>query len=136
MPNKTSSLTYRWMEQVWNNDNKDAIDEMLDANGIIKGIEGITEPGPNGFKVFYNSFRQQFPTVHVEVEDVYTDGEFETSRCTVDAATATGQTVHFTGMTCVRINNGKITEAWNNFDFKSMYEQLGFRMTLAEEMPA
>ena len=136
MPNKNSSLTYRWMEQVWNNSRENAIDEMLDTNGIVHGIEGINEPGPNGFKVFYHSFRQQFPKVHVEVDDVFTDGEYETSRCTVDATTATGQAVNFTGMTCLRIINGKITEAWNSFDFKSMYEQLGFKMIPAEEISA
>ena len=136
MPNKESSLTCRWMDQVWNNGHEDAIDEMLDSNAVVHGIEGINEPGPQGFKAFYHSFRQQFPQVHVEVDDVYRDGEFENSRCTVDATTAIGQTVHFTGMTCLRIINGKITEAWNNFDFKTMYEQLGFRMTLAEELSA
>lgn len=136
MPNKHQSLTYRWMEEVWNNGNENAIDEMLDANAIVQGIEGINEPGPNGFKVFYQAFRQQFPKIHVQVEDVFSEGGFETSRCTVDATTANGQDVHFTGMTCVKVNNGKITEAWNNFDFLTMYQQLGYKMTLAEEATA
>ncbi len=35
----------------------------------------------------------------------------------------------FTGMCIARIENGKIAEAWNNFDFLSMYRQLG--MTLS-----
>jgi predicted ester cyclase len=109
MPNKNSSLTYRWMEQVWNNGRENAIDEMLDTNAVVHGIEGLNEPGPKGFKIFYHNFRQQFPTVHVEVDDVFTEGEYETSRCTVDGTTATGQVVHFTGMTCLKINNGKIT---------------------------
>ncbi|HEX8177354.1 MAG TPA: ester cyclase [Pyrinomonadaceae bacterium] len=29
------------------------------------------------------------------------------------------------GMTIVRVENGKIAEAWNNFDFMSMFRQLG-----------
>lgn len=136
MPNRTSSLTYRWMEQVWNSGREDAIDAMLDVNAIVHGIEGIDEPGPQGFKTFHRSFREQFPHVHVEVDDVFTEGEYETSRCTVDGTTANGQDVHFTGMTCVRISNGKIIEAWNSFDFKTMYEQLGFRMAPAAEITA
>ena len=136
MPNKNQSLTYRWMEEVWNKGREDAIDEMLDTNTVVHGIEGINERGPKGFKTFHQSFRQQFPKVHVEVDDVFTEGEYETSRCTVDGTTATGQDVHFTGMTCLRITNGKIVEAWNSFDFKTMYEQLGFKMALAEETPA
>lgn len=136
MPNKNSSLTYRWMQEVWNEGREDAIDEMLDANAVVHGIEGITEAGPNGFKIFHRNFRQQFPTVHVEVDDVVSEGGYETSRCTVDGTTANGQKVHFTGMTCVKVENGKIMEAWNNFDFMTMYQQLGFKMTGAEEMIA
>lgn len=136
MPNKHQSFTYRWMEDVWNNGNEKAIDAMLDENAVVQGIEGINEPGPKGFKVFYKNFREQFPKIHVEVEDVFTEGDHETSRCIVDATTASGQDVHFTGMTCVKINNGKITEAWNNFDFLTMYQQLGFKMSAAEDVVA
>jgi predicted ester cyclase len=38
---------------------------------------------------------------------------------------ATGQSTEFTGITIVRIEQGKIVEAWNNFDFMTMYKQLG-----------
>src|SRR5262245_8484943 len=108
MPNRHQSLTYRWMEEVWNNGQEHAIDEMLDETAVVQGIEGINERGPAGFKVFYRNFRQQFPRVHVEVDDVFSEAGYETARCTVDATTAEGRDVHFTGMTCVRIHNGKI----------------------------
>jgi predicted ester cyclase len=136
MPNKNTSLTYRWMQEVWNEGHEDAIDEMLDENAVVHGIEGITEPGPAGFKVFHRNFKQQFPTIHVEVDDVVSEAGYETSRCTVDGTTANGQNVHFTGMTCVKIENDKIIEAWNSFDFMTMYQQLGFKMTAGEEMIA
>lgn len=136
MPNKHQSLTYRWMEEVWNNGNENAIDHMLDANAVVHGIEGISDPGPKGFKVFYQNFRQQFPKIHLEVDDVFSEAGYETSRCTVDGTAANGQKVHFTGMTCVKVENNKIVEAWNSFDFLTMYQQLGFKMTLAEEMSA
>jgi predicted ester cyclase len=38
---------------------------------------------------------------------------------------ATGKRVDFYGMTMVRVRNGKIVEAWNNFDFLSFYQQIG-----------
>lgn len=38
---------------------------------------------------------------------------------------ATGRPVEFTGVAIVRISGGKMVEAWNNFDFMSMFEQLG-----------
>jgi len=136
MPNKNSTLTYRWFQEVWNNGRREAIDEMLDVNGVVHGIEGIDAPGPAGFKIFYDSFKQQFPKVNVEVEDTTTEGDLETSRCTVTATDANNQTVKFTGMTFIQVKNGKMVEAWNNFDFLSMYQQLGFKMTAANEITA
>jgi predicted ester cyclase len=38
---------------------------------------------------------------------------------------ATQAPVEFTGVTITRIQDGKIVEAWNNFDFMKMYRQLG-----------
>jgi predicted ester cyclase len=38
---------------------------------------------------------------------------------------ATQAPVEFTGMTIVRIDNGKIIEAWNNFDFTTLHKQVG-----------
>ena len=132
MPNRDSTLTYRWMQEVWNNGREDAIDEMLDAEAVIHGLDEVKEPGPESFKQFYRSFRNQFPQVNVEVEDVVVQDGNETSRCIVNATTASGQQVQFTGMTFIILKDGKIGEAWNNFDFMSMYQQLGFRMAAAE----
>lgn len=136
MPDKKSSLTYRWFQEVWNSGRKDAIDELLDVNGVIHGIEGINVPGPEGFKVFYDSFRNQFPKIHVEVEDTVSQEDYETSRCMVTATDTNDHTVKFTGMTFVRVRNNKIVESWNNFDFLSMYQQLGFKLAAPDEINA
>ncbi|MEP7371843.1 MAG: ester cyclase [Chitinophagaceae bacterium] len=133
MPNKNSTLTYRWMREVWNNGREDAIDEMMDVNAVIYGIEDIKEKGTLGFKQFFRNFKTQFPQLHIEVEDVVTQDDCETSRCVVNATTAGGQKVNFTGMTFVRIQNGKIIEGWNNFDFMKMYQQLGFKLAAPAE---
>lgn len=128
MPNRDSTFTYRWMQEVWNNGREDAIDEMMDANAVVHGLDEVKEPGTEAFKQFYRSFRNQFPQVSVEVEDVVAQDDHETSRCIVNATTADGQHVQFTGVTFINLKNGKIAEAWNNFDFMSMHQQLGFRL--------
>ena len=134
MTNKDSSLIKRWMDEVWNQGREDAIDQILDADAVVHGIEGIDKPGPAGFKIFHRSFKEQFPTINITVDHVVSEDEYETGRCTVNGTNAAGQSVRFTGMTQVRIANGKIIEAWNYFDFKNMYEQLGYKMMLADEM--
>jgi len=37
---------------------------------------------------------------------------------------ATGRRVTFTGMCLVRLKDGKVAEAWNNFDLASIYRLL------------
>ena len=111
MPNKNSTLTYRWMQEVWNNGREDAIDEMMETNAEIHGIEDIKEPGTAGFKEFFRNFKNQFPELHVEVEEVVSQDDYETSRCIVNATNASGQKVQFTGMTRVRIRMGKSQKA-------------------------
>jgi len=48
---------------------------------------------------------------------------------------ATNREVEFTGMTFARVRDGQIVEAWNNFDFMSMFQQLGALQTVAPEPP-
>ena len=122
MAAKNSTLTLRWFEQVWNNGQESAIDEMMDTKAVVHGIDAVSKPGPEGFKPFYHSFRKQFPQINVEVENVVSGGGYETSRCIMQATTITGQKVNFTGMTFIQVKDGKITEAWNNFDFLGMYQ--------------
>jgi predicted ester cyclase len=37
----------------------------------------------------------------------------------------TNKPVEFTGLTIVKVKDGKIVEAWNQFDFMKMYTQIG-----------
>jgi predicted ester cyclase len=37
---------------------------------------------------------------------------------------AKGNEVEFSGVTIARLRDGKIAEAWNYFDFASMYKQM------------
>ena len=128
MRNKNSTLTYRWFQEVWNEAKEESIDDMLDVNAVVHGIAGTSGPGPEGFKTFYRSFKEQFPQIHVEVDDVVSEDDCETARCTVQATDARGQAVRFEGMTFTRVRDGKIVEGWNNFDFLGMYNQMGFKM--------
>jgi steroid delta-isomerase-like uncharacterized protein len=127
----------RWFEEVWNKGRAEAIDELFAEEGVAHGLasEGGVEGlrGPAGFKVFHQRFREAFPGVEVVVDDAISDGDKVAARCTVRARhegdalgyRATGRPVEFTGMTFARVRDGKIVEAWNSFDFMSMFEQIG-----------
>ncbi|RYZ54317.1 MAG: hypothetical protein EOP49_05480, partial [Sphingobacteriales bacterium] len=78
-------------------------------------------------------FRSQYQNVQFSVDDVISQDDVESARTTVSAIhTATGKPVSFTGICMVRVANGKIAEAWNNYDFLSLYQQIGQKLTTAE----
>jgi steroid delta-isomerase-like uncharacterized protein len=126
----------RWFEEVWNRGREDAVDEMFAAEGVANGLvdeSGQPLRGPEGFKPFFRKFREAFPEIDVTVEETVSEGDLVAARCTVRGShrgdtlgfKATGQPVEFTGICIVRVSGGKIVEAWNNFDFMTMFQQIG-----------
>ena len=136
MADQNETFLHRWFEEVWNKRRPEAIDEMFACEGIAHGLvdeSGNELCGPEGFKPFFENFLNAFPDLHVTVDEAVVEGDRVAARCTVTGthagegigAAATQQPVAFSGMCMVRLKDGKIVEAWNNFDFMSMYQQLG-----------
>lgn len=136
MSDENKALVVRWFEEVWNKGRTDAIDEMLAADGVVHGLSaeaGVPLKGPAGFRPFHETFRGAFPGIQVTVEDLIAEGDKVAMRCSVRGThsgdhlgiAATNAPVEFHGMGIVRIAGGKIVEAWNNFDFLTMNQQIG-----------
>jgi steroid delta-isomerase-like uncharacterized protein len=130
------ALLRRWFEEVWNKGRAEAIEELFAQDGVAHGLadeSGEALRGPANFRVFHGQFREAFPGVEVVVDDAISEGDRVAARCTVRGRheghtlgfAATSRPVEFTGMTFARVRDGQIVEAWNNFDFMSMYRQLG-----------
>ncbi len=134
MRNVQTTLLYKWFDEVWNKGDEHAIDRLMTSESPAKGIIGDDQPkGADGFKIFFNDFRNQFRDIKVEVEDVISQDDIESARTTVSAIhVETGKNVTFSGMCMVKVDNGKIAEAWNNYDFLNLYQQLGQKLTPAE----
>lgn len=134
MSEENKALVRRWFDEVWNNRQSQSIDKMLAADGVVHGlVEDQAMQGTAAFKKFHETFCGAFPDVHVSVEDLVAEGDKVAVRCHVRARhlgdhlglKATNAPVDFTGLSIVRISNGKIVEAWNNFDFERMGKQIG-----------
>ena len=132
MSEENKQLLRRWFEEVWNKGREEAIDEMLAPDGIINGLndaEGNPVRGIENFKKFFRVFRSAFPNIRVTVEDTVTEGSKIAARCTVRAIhggegfgiAPINQPIGFTGLAIVRLRDGKIVEAWNEFDFMKMF---------------
>lgn len=140
MRNNHSSFCFRWFQEVWNNNtnetpasNQKAIEAIHELVAHDAFVHGVTEQhhlrGPEAFMAFYTDFRSKFSNITIAVEDVISQDDCEAARCTVRATEkGSGKNIEFSGVGIVRIQNGKITEAWNNFDFLQMHQQLGYQL--------
>jgi len=126
-----TTVSFKWFQEVWNEGNRNSIDELLTKDVIAHGLGPAGQiQGVEGFKQFYDDFRNQLKNVHVLVEDVICQDDLEASLCKVTGVDAiSGKKVEFSGICMVKIENGKIAQAWNHYDFLKMYQQLGFALT-------
>jgi steroid delta-isomerase-like uncharacterized protein len=136
MSEENRALVQRWFDEVWNKGRAELIDEMFAGDGVAHGLsDDPSHPiiGPAGYRPFYEVFRGAFPDIRVVVEDMVAEGDKVAARCSVRGKhsgdnlgiAASHTPVDFTGITIVRIRDGKIVEAWNNFDFMRMNKQIG-----------
>lgn len=122
----TANLLQKWYEEVWNNANEAFIDEIMDKNVIVHGLDPTgTTKGIENFKQFYKNFRESFPVVQVDVKPLVSDDESAAAWCYVSANHVKGHQTFFTGLCVIKVKDGKLIEGWNNFDFLKMYQQLG-----------
>ena len=128
-----NTFMHRWFDEVWNNRSEAAVDEMFAEDGIGHGLGAEPIRGPEEFKKFHRAFVSAYPDLKVKVEDSLVDGDKIAVRCRVTGShqgegiglAPSNQPVEFTGMVIVRVKDGKIVEAWNEFNFMDMYQQLG-----------
>jgi predicted ester cyclase len=129
------SILNRWFEEVWNQGRESAIDELTEPDAGTHGLvdaEGKAIAGREAFKALFRSFHAAFSEIHVKVEEVVEQGDLSVARCVVTGKhtggalgmTPKGNRVEFTGMCMIRERDGRIAEAWNNFDFATMYRQM------------
>jgi len=132
MSAENKSLVRRWFEDVWNKGDASAIDRLFAAHGTVYGLSAEMT-GPTGFKLFHAAYRDAFPDVRLELEDLIAEDDKVAFRWTATAThqgsglgfAATGRKVRFTGMGIVRVQDGKLVEGWNNFDQLGLLQQLG-----------
>jgi len=128
-------LLTRWFNEVWNQGKLDTVYELLapDAVAIGQAESGATLRGPQDFIPFVLRIRAAFPDLKVKVEDAFGAGDKVALRWSGkmthsgDALgmPATGKSVRLTGITMVRIVDGKIVEGWDNWDQLGMLRQIG-----------
>ena len=114
----------RWFEEVWNQSRREAIDEMFPEDGVLH--DGRTDyRGPAEFKRFYDALRAQLSDVRVTPLDTISEGNLVCMRWSSTAKhSSTGKPLEVTGISILRFKDGRLVEAWQNWDQHGLLQQL------------
>ena len=128
MNDDNKQLVRRWFEEVWNQNRESTIDELLSPQGVGFGLTATeSEVTSTQFKPFVRNFRDAFPDLHMEIEDMVAEGDKVAVRLRVTGThkggglgfPATGRKIDITAITIIQFANGQLVQGWNN------WEQLG-----------
>ena len=129
------ALARRWFDEVWNQGMEGTIDDLCAPDAVLHGLgEGGKDLiGPQQFRRFYHQFKDGLPDIRVTVDDVLAVGDQTAVRVTCRATHTgpglgvepTGRPVVCTGIIWVRWRDGRIVEAWNEFDAAGLMAQIG-----------
>ena len=128
-------LMRRWFQEVWNERNTQTINELVAPNAVTFGQLEDGQPlrGAAGFAAFAGRILGAFTEIHFVVEDVFGAGDKGVARWSATMThsgddlgmPATGKQVRLTGISVVRVSDGKFVEGWDNWDQLGLMKQLG-----------
>ncbi|WP_076430108.1 ester cyclase [Haladaptatus litoreus] len=129
---KNSEIVRQFVEQAFNNGNLDAVDEYVAEDFVRHDPAAEDVRGRDGYKNFVEMNRTAFPDYHETIESIVDEDDTVMYRWTMHGTQEgeimgvepTGNEVDITGMVEMRLEDGKITEMWGNFDALGMLQQL------------
>jgi steroid delta-isomerase-like uncharacterized protein len=134
MPNDIRELSRQWYELVWNRRDTSAIGRLASSAVMCQGLSEDGQPvyGLDLFYRFHQAFLSAFPDLQVVVEDVLVEGDKACVRVAFSGTHTgdgigvppTGRQFVSSAIVIMRWQDGKIVEAWNEFDAAGMMRQL------------
>ena len=132
------ALVSRWYEDVYNERNLEAIDELLSDNytRYRAGIPFTNEAGNADDRAFVELLMSTFPDVQFSIEDVFASGDKVTIRTIMTGtqrgslgdianAPATNRSMERENIAIWRVECGELAEQWFVQDNLGMLRQLG-----------
>jgi steroid delta-isomerase-like uncharacterized protein len=127
------ALYQRFIEEVFNRGRLEATDELLSPSYVLHDAPPGTPSGPEGVRQIVSTFRGAFPDLKITIEDQVSEGDRVCSRTTmrgthqgaIFGVAPTGRTVTMSGLTMVRIVDGRLVESWVKNDVMGLMGQLG-----------
>jgi steroid delta-isomerase-like uncharacterized protein len=134
MSEENKALVRRFIEEVWNSGNLDAIDELIAENHVDHDPAQAGGPGGRqALRAFIEMYRAAYPDTHLAIGEMIAEGDLVAMTWTATGThqgelmgiAPTGRSVTITGIGVDRVSGGQIVESWGNYDALGMLAQLG-----------
>lgn len=133
MATESKHLSRRVFEEIWNDKNLNAVDELMTSSYVHHDPQSPDARGIESYKKFVQQYHAAFPDLHFEIEDELGDEQAAVSRWTATGThqgnlpgiAPTGRKISVSGMTIARVKDGKFIESWSNWDTLGLMQQLG-----------
>ena len=127
MSETNKAVVRRWFDEVWNQGREATISELFPVSGVARGLgESETDVhGPDQFRVFAANLRGSLPDLHIDIEDILSEGDRVAVRIRLEGTHIGGGRVSVQGIIIARIVDGQIVEAWNSYDQLGFLRQIG-----------
>jgi len=120
-----------WFEVVWNRGRRGAIPELLSPDVLLHDA-GEDSVGIEPYLLFFDRMQDTFSEIHVDIEDIVAEYDKAAIRWNCRARHTgygfsippTGVEVRMTGISIIQVEDGKVVEAWQNWDMLGMMEQI------------
>jgi predicted ester cyclase len=127
------ALVRRLFEEVWNQGNLAAIDELFATSYIRYDPAAPEAKGLVGFKHFVVTLRTAFPDIYFTLEDLIAEGDKVVARAIWRGThqgeylgiAPTGKQVAVAGTVTLHVAHDKFQEGWLNMDTLGLLQQLG-----------
>jgi steroid delta-isomerase-like uncharacterized protein len=131
MSEQNKLIAYRLLDELWNRENFDVVDELVASD--YNGHSSTVFHGPDGAMQFIPKIRNAFPDFQFTIEDQIAEEDRVATRWICrgthqgefQGIPPTGKQMSMTGITIFRIANGKLIDGWTNEDILGMLQQLG-----------
>lgn len=114
----------RWFHELWDNRNAAIVDECVADDCLILGLPEA-DRGRASFHQFFEVFGKAFPHVQIRVDDCISEGESFAVRCSGLVRDHDGKEHTFSGAVLGKVRDGKIVEAFNQWDFLALLDSMG-----------
>jgi steroid delta-isomerase-like uncharacterized protein len=126
---ENKAVVRRFAEEVWNQGNTAALDELV-ARDVARNGQQLGVEGMRGVVAMIHG---GLPDFQEETVDLIAEGDKVvwryvsrgTHRGTLMGVPATGKRVEYTGTATLRLVDGKIAEIWDNVDALALFQQIG-----------